>query len=488
MLALAFGPGAAHEAEAGRVRELARETVPLVLKDGRIARVGIWAIPFRPGANELEAEVKDELARLLESVATDCFLTAQVIGHVEPEAARSGEPLAAHRLARARADRIHKALVERGLQATAVAAVWDWQFVVKEPRVTLWVFRLQPGEDCRDQRIESAPAAARPPGTAAPEVAAGAGRTPSAPNGERAGTGAGPAPPARPASPGPRAPEVSRPVPGKPPEPGRGAASGSLFPLDAPPPVEPRAPPLAGTAPPPKPAILARSPRPAAAASAPSARPAAETIPPIATPSSPEALAVPGGAPPRARSAGAEPRSDPAASEGSDASAAVAAGEAKAGAPAGAGAASAAAAPAVGSQDRARAVRGEAAASLKPASPEGGRGADRSASALPLSLEIRFEPNSSFFPEGAVQKLRAFLAALPEKGTIELALEAAAGGPEVEGPGAGDRSARWLAERRLARLVRWLEENAGKRDLRFTTRYRDGDPSRRVILYLRSKS
>ena len=148
----AFGSTA--PAAAGQLRELAREATPLVLKDGRIAHVAIWAVPFRPGASDLDPEVKVELAGLVETFATDCFLTAQAIGHVEPEAARAGESLAAHRLARARADRIQQVMVERGLQASAIASVWDWQFLVKEPRVTVWVFRLHEGEDCEGKRLE----------------------------------------------------------------------------------------------------------------------------------------------------------------------------------------------------------------------------------------------------------------------------------------------------------------------------------------------
>ena len=110
---------------AGQLRELSREATPLVLKDGRIAHVAIWAVPFRAGTSELDPEVKAGLGGLIETLATDCFLTAQAIGHVEPEAAKAGESLTAHRLARARADRIQQAMVERGLQASAIASVWD---------------------------------------------------------------------------------------------------------------------------------------------------------------------------------------------------------------------------------------------------------------------------------------------------------------------------------------------------------------------------
>ncbi|GBD42590.1 hypothetical protein HRbin40_00044 [bacterium HR40] len=171
-------------AETPAVRSLAGEPLPLVLRDGRIAHIGVWAIPFANGSAQPEAGVADELERLAATLATDCFLTAQVVGHVAPGAGRDGDTLMAHRLARARADQVQAVLVRHGLSHNAVASVWDWQFSTPESRVTLWVFALVPGEDCEgvplsagqtgpaetpsallsSQTVEGTPQAARPGG------------------------------------------------------------------------------------------------------------------------------------------------------------------------------------------------------------------------------------------------------------------------------------------------------------------------------------
>lgn len=121
---------------------------PLVLKDGRIANVSIHVLPFDRGDGELTGEAAAGLARLTAQIATDCFLTAQVIGHVSSREVADNETLAAHRLARSRADAVQSSLIGGGLPAKSIASVWDWQFLVREPRATLWVFRLIQGEDC----------------------------------------------------------------------------------------------------------------------------------------------------------------------------------------------------------------------------------------------------------------------------------------------------------------------------------------------------
>src|SRR5918996_3396922 len=139
-------PGAAARAAVGP--EALLPPTPLVLKDGRIADVSIHVLPFDNGAGELAGNVAAGLADLTATVATDCFLTAQVIGHVSSREVADNETLAAHRLARARADAVQASLIGGGLPAKAIASVWDWQFLVREPRATLWVFRLVQGEDC----------------------------------------------------------------------------------------------------------------------------------------------------------------------------------------------------------------------------------------------------------------------------------------------------------------------------------------------------
>ena len=113
------------------------------------------------------------------NLATDCFLTAQAIGHVAADEAKGPDPLAGHRLARSRADHVQTVLTGQGLPQNAIASVWDWQFQVAEPRVTLWVFELADGEDCAGEPLvtakpETAPPAAsvRTPVTPSPEVVA----------------------------------------------------------------------------------------------------------------------------------------------------------------------------------------------------------------------------------------------------------------------------------------------------------------------------
>ena len=129
------------------------QDTPLVLKDGRMAYVTVRAVPFERGADMLSPGVAEGVAAAAAEIATDCFLTAQAIGHVEPGAQGEGDMLASHRLARARAERVQEALSLHGIPASAIASVWDWQFLVREPRVTLWVFRMRRGEDCQGKPL-----------------------------------------------------------------------------------------------------------------------------------------------------------------------------------------------------------------------------------------------------------------------------------------------------------------------------------------------
>ena len=128
---------------------------PLVLKDGRIAEVSVHTIPFPDDAVAPASKIKNALDSFTQSIATDCFLTAQVIGHVDKKEISGRETADIHRLARARADTIQSSLVGNGLPAASIASVWDWRFMVQEPRVTLWVFRLTAGDDCEDTPLGS---------------------------------------------------------------------------------------------------------------------------------------------------------------------------------------------------------------------------------------------------------------------------------------------------------------------------------------------
>lgn len=126
---------------------------PLVLKDGRIARVSIHTIPFPEDAAALASTTASELETFTQSMATDCFLTAQVIGHVDKTETSGRDTADIHRLARARADTIQNSLIANGLPAASIASVWDWQFMVQDARATLWVFRLAAGDDCDDDAL-----------------------------------------------------------------------------------------------------------------------------------------------------------------------------------------------------------------------------------------------------------------------------------------------------------------------------------------------
>ncbi|MDH3664937.1 MAG: hypothetical protein OEU92_33815, partial [Alphaproteobacteria bacterium] len=143
---------------------------------GRIAEVSVHTIPFPDDAVAPASKIKSELDGFVQSVATDCFLTAQVIGHVDKNEISGRETTDIHRLARARADTIQASLIDNGLPANSIASVWDWRFMVKEPRVTLWVFRLTAGEDCEnvplDDEAAAKIAAVAPSETQKPVVAA----------------------------------------------------------------------------------------------------------------------------------------------------------------------------------------------------------------------------------------------------------------------------------------------------------------------------
>ena len=73
---------AAPSASAAEAVLLAR--TPLVLKDGRIAHVTVHTIGFPLGKDEPDDLARDALGALVDELATDCFLTAQAVGHVEP--------------------------------------------------------------------------------------------------------------------------------------------------------------------------------------------------------------------------------------------------------------------------------------------------------------------------------------------------------------------------------------------------------------------
>ena len=361
-LALPLAAGAADD-------ELFAGGMPLVLKDGRIATVTVHVVRFETGADTLDPTTTATLRTTFEPLATDCFLTAQAIGHVAPGITRDGDTLAAHRLARARADVIQAALVDFGMPQPSVASVWDWQFLLPESRATVWVFSLTRGDDCEGKPL--------PKGE--PAVAAVARETVTA------------------------AAEAPASV--------RAAAE----PAEA--------------------AVIAAQP------------PA--RVPP-ATPPADLRLADPEAAisrPPAPR--------DPLAT------AALAPVEARA-----------------GSSIAETAAPETTVAAIDPELP---RAAGMAGSP---ALAITFAMNSSYFPADASRELRAFLDSLPSEGPLEIELSGAVGTSGVRGA-SGEEAQRynaWMAERRIERVVEWLEKNAGGRQMTFTERLVEDDPSRQVRL------
>ena len=150
---LLAGPGLSAAAAVG---DVLLQPTPLILKDGRIANVSVHVVAFGHGQAAMDTAVTQQLHLMTEEVATDCFLTAQVIGHVGSAEVAENDTLNAHRLARSRADAVQASLIEAGLPAKAIASVWDWQFMVRDARATLWVFRLTPGEDCEGAPLDAA--------------------------------------------------------------------------------------------------------------------------------------------------------------------------------------------------------------------------------------------------------------------------------------------------------------------------------------------
>jgi outer membrane protein OmpA-like peptidoglycan-associated protein len=469
------------------------EPTPLILKDGRIAHVSIHLIPFEEGRGELGQDVASRLDRLTRGVATDCFLTAQVIGHVEPSEVEGGNTLGAHRLARARADVVQGMLVDGGLPAKSIASVWDWQFLVREPRVTLWLFRLSEGEDCDGTPLR--------PGAAPAQVAAA----------EPAATAAPPPPPPAPA------PASDQPPP--PPPPQRTEVAGTVAetePADADPGALAPAPQAAESPVASLPVATAETPQPPAPAAAVAVAPAPPSKPaPVPPPQDIRTTELapspppPPAPPPPAPSAGGGDAAE--AAIGTQARAitpdrellAVVAprGEAPtAGGAGGPGAAQPAPArqqpgqPAARAQPQqpqqqatppppppappvttARAVEPPArqpAAAAQPAQASGG--------AAGGPVQITFPVNSSYFGEDARRDLAELVRSIRAGQRYRVQLTASVGTGDVQVVSHEDavRYNRWLATRRLERVQEWLQENADA-ELQIEPDYRE-DPSRQV--------
>jgi outer membrane protein OmpA-like peptidoglycan-associated protein len=419
---------------AGQATPLLQPT-PLVLKDGRIANVSIHEVAFAAGRAEITAEASAGLSELTRAVGTDCFLTAQVIGHIESSEVAEDDTLNAHRLARARADAVQASLIERGLPAKAIASVWDWQFMVREPRATLWIFQLIAGEDCEGRPLRADMVAQGPQGQPAEPTARRQAVVSALAPAEAAS-----APSLAEAQPQPVevAPAKAAETPRQPTAPASTAAAMQRQPAD--PPSEPSA---------------AERQRLAAAAQAAASPPRAAAPAVAATKNAPPRGGVPSVTQPLPEAA-----RTPAASEQAPKRSVVAV-------------APDAAEPARRAAPARRASKAEPSNAKIETGPEGG-------------LIITFATNSSYFPPGAGKRLSQFLSDVDDDKRYEVSLQVAVSGARdvvgAKSPAEAKRYNEWLAERRLERVRQWLLEHADPETLSIRPEYMSDDESRRVVV------
>jgi hypothetical protein len=444
-------------------QSLVPRALPMVVRDGRIAEVEVHAVPFGIGSTTLEGPARAAMARLLDRLASDCFLTAQAVGHADPAAETGGDALAAHRLARARADRVAEMLADRGLDPDSIAAVWDWQFRTVAPSVTLWTFALVAGEDCEG----GTPAVAAEP----PSVAA----VPPAPP---AGDDVAPhpaAPDVMAAAPAPRddqpdePPLLEAPAAPSPIEDATAAAAPVLEEQDG------RAPAMAAWHGPERPPAgdLPGLPWTVDAQGQPAARGAADRVasrraaPPLVPASpvdAPEAVVDGVSAAPRPAAALADHRADP---------------------PVPGTALAAQPRPPDAGPALDRDIAGAEAPTVAP-SGEAVAAGPVPAAAEPSRLEIVFDVNSSFLPPGAAAELAAFLEAQPAELPLVVDIAASAGGKVKDAtPEQARRYNRWMADRRIGRIGEQLARYAPSRVELGETRYLDEDEGRRLIVTVR---
>ena len=441
------------------------QPTPLVLKDGRIASVSIHVVPFAPGRADLGGEAAARVAELTRTVGTDCFLTAQVIGHIDSSEVAQDDSLNAHRLARSRADAVQASLIGGGLPAKAIASVWDWQFMVRAPRATLWIFQLTAGEDCEGRPLDGAMVAQAAPSSSRSVAEA-----------ERAVADA----PARPAA-SAAAPsssravaEAERTVADAPARPAASAAAQAPVPQVGEP-AQPIAP-------------MTTSPK------AEQSQARGETT--SATPAlpTPESMGTAPAKPAEQREAGntvaARPALAPKAPTG-DGEVAPPAKQSEIGTTVAAKPAPAAKAPASGKQVEQAAPRqpetGTAVAATPALAAKASAGDGKVERGSEGGLAITFATNSSYFPSGAARRLRELIAGMEPGHQYEVALRVAVSGAnKVVGAKSPQEAAsynKWLAERRLERVQNWLRENAAAEGLSFKPEFVT-DESRQVIVRL----
>lgn len=102
------------------------------------------------------------------------------------------------------------------------------------------------------------------------------------------------------------------------------------------------------------------------------------------------------------------------------------------------------------------------------------------------TTEIVFAMNSSFLVSGDYVELRRLVSALPEQGSLRVAIAATVSDEPVKNGGAAEaaRYNRWLAERRAERVAEWLRRQVGERAA-IEQELVAHDPSRRVTIDIR---
>lgn len=463
-LALLLAPVAAHAGELLVARDL-----PLVLGDGRTARVSILRVPAEADRSEPRPEGLQALDSLLAGIDPACVLSGQVVGSAEAGVEGDAGALGVHRLARERAEAVRDHLAARGLPAGRIAAVWDFTLAFRERGALVWLFRLDD-----DECAGGLPADAQ-------LAAASAGEDPGA------------TPPAAVASGSPVRPEGTRretAVPGS-------AARGSVAGRPAPGPDSPVAEP--------EPARSQAAVPPAGAAASggdggqdpdgdPAPRQAAAQGAPAGSGSA--------GAQPPAGGGGVEPPGQHAMAPSPDTG--LRFDRVDAPRPGTGSAGVAVSAP----RDHVVAshpVESAAAGRRAGPQPDGtgaasgrghGRGAADAAGSGPVSegvagtdlptLRLVFDVNSSFLGPDNVELLRAWLASLPA-GRWRAELVAAVGPAEAvkaDSRAQAEAYERWLAERRAGRVQGQLERRLGPALAELEVRFVHDDPSRSVEIRL----
>jgi len=480
ILALALLPGLAR-GEADPVA-IGRD-LPLVLVDGRTARVSILRVPAPPDRSEPQAAALAALDAALGGVDPDCVLSVQVVGAAETGVEGDPGALGIHRLARERAEAVRAHLAARGLPADRITAVWDYALVWRARGALVWLFRLDP-EDCgADVNAQATPTEG--PKTATSHVPAA-----DSPvlDGATSETGAE---------------EDS-------------AVTAALTPPEGPTPGELDAPrvPAASLHPPQASSQL----HPVAPSTIPAQAATAALAQADASANTPQAAGAPAQAMARVTGDGvagkAEDRTAPRATTGVLAHGAMrpaesddpeVAGEradesgsvdlaaiplpvretSARGAVAGGQKPEAAAAggtmvPAGG--DEARSARAPARDDIRPA----GGTAEAAGETDAPGLRLVFDVNSSFLGQDNVERLRRWLSALPAgrwRAELVVAVGPAAG-VRAESRAQAEAYERWLAERRAARVERQLRERLGAALVEVRVRHVPDDPSRSVEIRL----